>query len=142
MPFLVVILSFLLSIFSVLKLSIKCKKLHVNLPPGPYKLPIIGNILRLAGSVTHLALRNIASKYGDVMHLQIGEVSVVVISSPEAAKQVMKTQDVNFASRPPILASEITGYGGTGITFAPYGDYWRQLHKICTLELLSAKPVQ
>ncbi|KAL5735688.1 hypothetical protein ACOSQ2_030476 [Xanthoceras sorbifolium] len=47
-----------------------------------------------------------------------------------------------FASRPHFLASEIVAYGSTNIIFSLYGDYWRQLQKICISELLSTKRVQ
>lgn len=76
------------------------------------------------------------------MHLRLGEVSTVVISSPDLAKEVMKTHDANFAYRPPLLASRIMSYDFTDIAFAPYGDYWRQLRKICITELLSPRRVQ
>lgn len=76
------------------------------------------------------------------MHLQLGQIGAVVVSSPETAKQFLKTHDVVFASRPSLLATEINCFGNTDIAFAPYGDYWRQLRKICTLQLLTAKRVQ
>ncbi|XVF77882.1 hypothetical protein PTKIN_Ptkin14bG0083200 [Pterospermum kingtungense] len=76
------------------------------------------------------------------MHLQLGELSTIVISSPEAAQQVLQTHGVNFANRPISLATSLICHNFTGFGFSPYGDHRRQLRKICTLELLSVKRVQ
>ncbi|CAI0413543.1 unnamed protein product [Linum tenue] len=89
----------------------------------------------------HHRLRELAQKYGPVMHLQLGELRHVVISSAEAAKEVLKTHDAPLASRPFILAANIFYYGGKGISFTPYGEYWKLMRKIATAELLSNKRV-
>nr|AAS92622.1 cytochrome P450 [Centaurium erythraea] len=120
------------------------KKSTGKLPPGPKKFPIVGNLpqLALAGTLPHRAMRDLAKTYGPLMHLRLGEVSQLVVSSPEMAKEVLKTLDPMFASRPDLILADIMLYDNAGLTFAKYGDYWRQLKKIFATELLSAKRVK
>nr|BAS30379.1 cytochrome P450 [Ajuga reptans] len=133
-------LLFLLSCFVFVLIFSKTKQ---NLPPGPRKLPIIGHLHHLAGTAPpHHTLRHLADKHGPLMHLQLGECGYVIASSTEIATHFFKTHDALFASRPSILASEIGAYNNTDISFAPYGKFWRQLRRICSVELLSAKRVK
>ncbi|GAU28388.1 hypothetical protein TSUD_257160 [Trifolium subterraneum] len=58
------------------------------------------------------------------------------------AKEIMKTHDINFCDRPNLLLSTLWSYNATDIVFGKYGEHWRQLKKICVVELLSEKRVQ
>ncbi|QCD79806.1 Cytochrome P450 [Vigna unguiculata] len=134
-PSLMMVIALLLSLLFWLARIYKQKIKAEKLPPGPWKLPLIGNLhqLAVAGTLPHHTLQNLSNKYGPLMHLQLGQIS----------------------ARPELLAPKILAYGSADIAFspygdywrhmrktAPYGDYWRHMRKICTLELLSAKRVQ
>ena len=79
--------------------------------------------LHQIGKLPHRSFRDLAKKYGPLVHLQLGQMSYIIVSSKELAKEVMKTHDTIFASRPKLVAGEIFNYGSTNIAFAPYGNY-------------------
>ena len=110
-----------------------------RLPPGPWALPVIGHLHHLAGALPHRAL---ARRHGPLVMLRLGELPVVVTSSRDAAREVMRTHDAAFASRPLSPMQELAYRGARGVIFAPHGEGWRRLRGICALELLSARRVQ
>ncbi|XP_060187977.1 LOW QUALITY PROTEIN: cytochrome P450 71AP13-like [Lycium barbarum] len=134
----------LASIFLLLVLRFlfnKNKKRYTKLPPSPPKLPIIGNLHQL-GNAPHKSLHCLAKNLGPIMYLKLGEIPTIVVSSASITKEVIRTHDLAFATRPQIYSAKQLLYNWTDIGFAPCGSYWRQMRKICILELLSTKRVQ
>ena len=76
------------------------------------------------------------------MLLQLGQVPTLVVSSSQMAKEILKTHDLNFASRPKVKAAHIMLYGSQNMAFSPYGEHWRQMRKICVTNLLCMKRVK
>lgn len=114
----------------------------LRLPPSPWALPVLGHLHHLAGDLPHRAMRDLARRHGPLVLLRLGGLPVVVVSSTEAAREVMVSRDVDFATRPMTRTLRLAiPEGANGIVFAPYGDEWRQIRKICTVELLSARRV-
>ncbi|XP_047057094.1 zealexin A1 synthase-like [Lolium rigidum] len=139
-----------LAIFLPLLVILKARKRlssssnAVRLPPGPWQLPVIGSLHHLLHSpLPYRAMADLARRLdAPLMSLRLGELPVVVASSPDAARELMKTHDVNFATRPWSPTMRILLADGEGLVFAPYGPLWRQLRRISILELLSARRVQ
>lgn len=67
---------------------------------------------------------------------------MLVVSSSDVAREIMKTHDLIFSNRPKFPVGYRLLYHGRDMTTAPYGEYWRQLRSICSLQLLSNKRVQ
>lgn len=121
----------------------KLSKAKKQLPPGPWTLPFIGSLRHVLRGLPHRTLMELSRRHGPLMFLRLGEVPTLVVSSAEVAELVMKTHDLAFASRPTSSVTiDIVGCSGKGIGFAPYGDRWRQMKKICIMELLNAKQVK
>lgn len=138
-PMILYLLLFLLFILVVIWFH-KPESKKISLPPSPTKLPIIGNLHQLRG-LPHHALQALAQKYGPFMFLHFGRVPTLVVSSADGARAVMKTYDHVLSSRPELEIPNRLLYG-KDVAFVPYGEYWRQVRKICVSQLLSAKKVK
>ncbi|KAJ0795651.1 putative cytochrome P450 [Helianthus annuus] len=111
------------------------------LPPGPPGLPIIGNLHQLDISDLAVYLWGLSKRYGPLMSLRLGNVQTLVVSSAEMAKEILKTNDLVFCTRPILTGQQKLSYDNKDIAWSPYNEYWRQMRKICTLHLFSMKQV-
>ncbi|MCD7463374.1 hypothetical protein HAX54_050434 [Datura stramonium] len=131
---------FLIWLFSslFLKYVVFRKRTTCHLPPSPFGLPIIGH-LHLLSPIPHQALHRLSTRYGPLIHLNLGSVPCLVVSSPEMAKEVLKTHETSFLNRPQTSVVDYLTYGSQDFSFAPYGPYWKFMKKICMSELLGAR---
>uniref|UniRef100_A0A8D0BI81 Cytochrome P450 n=1 Tax=Salvator merianae TaxID=96440 RepID=A0A8D0BI81_SALMN len=67
-----------------------------KLPPGPFALPIIGNLLQLK---TNNLSKTLEKKYGSVFTLHFGAKPVVVLHGYEAVKEALIDHGDAFAGR-------------------------------------------
>ncbi|XP_021743803.1 cytochrome P450 83B1-like [Chenopodium quinoa] len=111
-------------------------------PPGPKGLPFLGNLHQFDPIKTHLYFFKLSKIYGPLVYLKLGFVPTIVVSSPKLAKEVLKTQDHVFCSRPTFVGQQKLSYNGIDLAFSPYNEYWREMRKICVVHLFSSKRVQ
>ncbi|KAH7511012.1 hypothetical protein FEM48_ZijujUnG0057500 [Ziziphus jujuba var. spinosa] len=109
-----------------------------RLPPSPRALPIIGH-LHLLTKIPHQALHKLSNRYGPLIYLLFGSKPCVIVSSPEIAKECLKTNEKCFLNRPKMANIDYLTYGSADFTMAPYGPYWKFMKKLCMSELLGVR---
>lgn len=122
---------------ALLRTLLTGKRRHGRSPPEPFPLPIIGH-LHLLGPALHQTFHHLSLKYGELMQVRLGSIRCAVVSSPELAKECLKTNELVFSSRKHSTAIDIVTYDSS-FAFSPYGPYWKYIKKLCTYELLGAR---
>lgn len=110
---------------------------ETNLPPGPRRLPIIGNIHQI-GKKPHVSTANFAQEYGPLISLRLGSQIVVVAYSPDDAMGILKTHDLSLSGRamPDAYQQSFSDY------FFDYNEHWKSLRTLCRAELFSSKALE
>ncbi|KAK3016898.1 hypothetical protein RJ639_005913 [Escallonia herrerae] len=88
------------------------------------------------------AMKDNAAHKFPVLFLWFGSRLVLLVTSPEATEECFTKNDIIFANRPHLLLGKLLGYNYTSLAWAPYGDHWRNLRRIASLELLSSRRLQ
>ncbi|MED6225403.1 hypothetical protein PIB30_093370 [Stylosanthes scabra] len=109
-----------------------------KLPPGPNPFPIIGNILEL-GSHPHKSLTKLSQTYGPIMTLKLGNITTIVISSPQLAKEVLHKHDQTFCDRQTPDTLTALDHHKVSVIWLPSRNKWRKLRRICADNLFSVK---
>ncbi|PON71148.1 Cytochrome P450, E-class, group I [Parasponia andersonii] len=135
----------LLSLFFSLLAAILVSKLRgrrFKLPPGPLPVPVFGNWLQVGDDLNHRNLSDLARRFGEIFLLRMGQRNLVVVSSPELAKEVLHTQGVEFGSRTRNVVFDIFTGKGQDMVFTVYGEHWRKMRRIMTVPFFTNKVVQ
>ncbi|XP_052156101.1 trans-cinnamate 4-monooxygenase [Oryza glaberrima] len=134
----------LLGLFVAAVLALVVAKLtgkRLRLPPGPAGAPIVGNWLQVGDDLNHRNLMALARRFGDILLLRMGVRNLVVVSSPDLAKEVLHTQGVEFGSRTRNVVFDIFTGKGQDMVFTVYGDHWRKMRRIMTVPFFTNKVV-
>ncbi|KAH7920238.1 CyP450 monooxygenase [Leucogyrophana mollusca] len=99
------------------------------LPPGPPRLPIIGNLLGVNLGAQWLTYAMWGKKYGDLLYVEILGTKILVLNSEEVAKDLLDKRSQNYSDRPQVPMATLMGWE-FNVGFIRYGDHWRKHRKV------------
>ncbi|XP_051510950.1 cytochrome P450 2J3-like isoform X1 [Myxocyprinus asiaticus] len=108
-------------------------KVPKNFPPGPWSLPIIGDLHHIDHTKVHLQLTKFAEKYGNIFSIRVFGPRIVVLDGYKLVKEVYLQQGENLADRPSLpLFYDI--FGDKGLV-ASNGYKWKQQRRFALTTL-------
>ncbi|XP_034281344.1 cytochrome P450 2J5-like [Pantherophis guttatus] len=94
-------------------------------PPGPWRLPLFGNLLQFNMTDPLKRFDQFGKKYGPVFSLYLGSKPVVLTHGFPSAKEVFVTKGTEFAGRSDFYIMDIITKK-KGIIAQPYGEAWKE----------------
>uniref|UniRef100_A0A8C0HI82 CP2J2 protein n=1 Tax=Buteo japonicus TaxID=224669 RepID=A0A8C0HI82_9AVES len=71
-----------------------------NFPPSPLSLPFLGHIYMMNFTDPQITMQKLTEKYGDILSMDMGSVSFVLINGLRMIKEALVNQAENFMDRP------------------------------------------
>ncbi|CAN4117197.1 unnamed protein product [Withania somnifera] len=99
-------------------------------------------MFELAGSEPYKKIASLKDKYGPILWLKIGSsMNTMVIQTSNSASEFFKYHDVTFSDRNIVDVNLAHNFYQGSMALAPYGNYWRFLRRICTVEMFVHKRI-
>ncbi|KAJ7690142.1 cytochrome P450 [Mycena rosella] len=103
----------------------RVRRHSLPLPPGPRKLPLVGNLFSMPRHTEWETFWKWSKEYdSDIIYLNAIGTSIVVLSSVEAAEDLLDKRSAIYSDRPAGHMLELIG-GYFMFALQRYGDTWR-----------------
>ncbi|KAH9167707.1 cytochrome P450 [Lactarius sanguifluus] len=97
------------------------------LPPGPRGWPVIDNLFDWPFESAWIPFAEWSKKFGDIMHIKIFGLHIVVISSFDTANTLMS--QASYSDRPILtMVGKLMNFTPS-IVLAPYGEHWKSMRR-------------
>ncbi|EAU84017.2 cytochrome P450 [Coprinopsis cinerea okayama7 len=105
-------------------------RLPAPLPPGPRRLPLLGNILDMPPSQEWLTFAEWGRKWGDMTSISIFGQEIIILNSIKLAVDILEKKGSIYSDRPVMeMGGELVGWKNT-LVLIPYGDRFRSFRKM------------
>ncbi|CAH8267084.1 unnamed protein product [Arabidopsis lyrata] len=127
-------------LFFSLELLFRPRRPKLNLPPSPTRPFLVIGHLHLLKLPLHRRFLSLSKSLNNakIFSLRLGSRLVFVVSSHAVAEECFTKNDVVLANRPEFLVGKHIAYNSTTMVGASYGDSWRNLRRIGTIEIFSS----
>ncbi|XP_048207392.1 cytochrome P450 2J2-like [Perognathus longimembris pacificus] len=93
-------------------------------PPGPWRLPFVGNMFQVDFENSHLQIQKLTEKYGNILSLDFGTLNSVLITGMPLIKEIFIHSEQSFINRP-ITATRERVFGKNGLVMSN-GQIWKE----------------
>ncbi|XP_036610277.1 cytochrome P450 2J2-like [Trichosurus vulpecula] len=126
-------LLFLSAFLLILAQYLQRRRRHLNYPPGPPGLPVVGNFFQMNFTDPQITVQKFAKEYGNVFCMYAGNLTIMTVTGLPMIKEVLVNQDQVFIDRPDIPVHSHV-FKSLGLLMSN-GQGWRQQRRFALMTL-------
>jgi cytochrome P450 len=128
-------------------LVVRTGRRRLPYPPGPRRLPIVGNLFSMPSQEEWVTYWKWSKDCGsDIIHVDVMGSHIVILNSMKSANELLEKRSSIYSDRPPLKALQLFGLD-FNMAFIPHGTVWRRARRelqanLRPVDLESYQPIE